>query len=73
MFKKYANDEGEFEAFLLNESAFQCLDFAEQLKTDKKVLILFDEHFIVNSCLFHRLGVLKFQKYDVYEGSIKKV
>lgn len=43
MFNKYANDEGEFEAFLLNESAFQCLDFAEQLKTDKKVLILFDD------------------------------
>jgi hypothetical protein len=43
MFNKYANDEGEFEAFLLNESAFQCLDFAEQLKTEKKVLILFDD------------------------------
>ncbi len=42
MFNKYAKG-GEFEAFLLNESAFQCLDFAEQLKTDKKVLILFDD------------------------------
>lgn len=40
IFKKYKD---EFEAFLLNESAFQCLDFAEQLKTDKKVLILFDD------------------------------
>lgn len=43
MFNKYAKNEGEFEAFLLNESAFQCLDFAEQLKTNKKVLILFDD------------------------------
>lgn len=43
VFNKYATDNGEFDAFLLNESAFQCLDFAEQLKTDKKVLILFDD------------------------------
>ena len=28
LFNKYATEEGEFEAFLLNESAFQCLDFA---------------------------------------------
>lgn len=43
IFNKYTKDEYEFEAFLLNESAFQCLDFAEQLKTNKKVLILFDD------------------------------
>lgn len=43
IFNKYASDGGEFVAFLLNESAFQCLDFAEQLKTDKNVLILFDD------------------------------
>lgn len=43
LFKKRIAEDQETEAFLLNESAFQCLEFAEQLRTDKKVLILFDD------------------------------
>lgn len=43
IFKKHASEGGKFEAYQLNESAFQCMDFAEQLKTEKDVLILFDD------------------------------
>ena len=43
IFKKYGSNGGKFEAYQLNESAFQCIDFAEQLKTEKDVLILFDD------------------------------
>lgn len=43
IFNKHASEGGKFEAYQLNESAFQCIDFAEQLKTEKEVLILFDD------------------------------
>lgn len=42
VFNKYSVEEG-YEAYLLNESAFQCLDFSEQLQTGKKILVLFDD------------------------------
>lgn len=43
IFNKHASEGGKFKAYQLNESAFQCIDFAEQLKTEKEVLILFDD------------------------------
>jgi hypothetical protein len=43
LFNQIAGDAEKYEAFVINESAFQCLDFAEQLKTEKQVIILFDD------------------------------
>lgn len=43
IFKKHAKENDKFEAYVLNEAAFQSMDFAEQLKTQKQVLILFDD------------------------------
>lgn len=43
LFKHLATTHNAPEAYVLNEAAFQCLDFAKQLKTDKKVLVLFDD------------------------------
>ncbi len=43
LFKKYNGIDSNTEAYLLNEVAFKSLDFAIQLKTQKNVLILFDD------------------------------
>jgi hypothetical protein len=43
LFNQLSDESGNWEAFVLNESAFQCMDFAEQLKTEKQVVILFDD------------------------------
>lgn len=43
VFKTIADEGLNFEAYVLNEAAFQCMDFAEQLKTDKQIIVLFDD------------------------------
>ena len=43
LFKYLTTNPDGPEAYVLNEAAFQCLDFAEQLKTDKKVIVLVDD------------------------------
>lgn len=43
LFNRITSEGDEFEAYVLNEAAFQNIDFAEQLKTDKQVIVLFDD------------------------------
>ncbi len=82
IFNKHAAEDGEFEAYLLNESAFQCLDFAEQLKTDKKVLFLFDDAHnrpeILNDVIgvaqrLENVKVILTLRKAVYQDTIKNV
>ena len=43
LFKQLAANQNGTETYVLNEAAFQCLDFATQIRTDKKVIVLFDD------------------------------
>lgn len=43
LFRKITKESDIYEAYVLNEVTFQCIDFAEQLKTTKQIVILFDD------------------------------
>jgi hypothetical protein len=57
LFNRIASEGIESEAYVLNEAAFQCMDFAEQLKTDKQVIVLFDDAHLKPDILNDVIGI----------------
>ncbi|MCZ4695138.1 hypothetical protein DWB61_08685 [Ancylomarina euxinus] len=42
-FKQYIDTDEDFEALVLNANAFKCVNFADQLRSDKTIVVLFDD------------------------------